>query len=220
MKRVHFDQLQWEEYFGLLPVDAALRLPTPRGPPVERILIHDGFACRVNVRAGLACDYAVADLLTMQRHVKQHEAKIRTPHVPAKIQVLSSNTNRIYVEVAPALAFLDADDPMAVVQAHLTAFLPSPTIIEPTRSDQRPLLLERTNWDGALKGVRGSSVHRAEVTRLMKQASASETALVRLGRVVNLAYQWSNEASKEDPHGLTASYILKNGQEGYNIHVL
>lgn len=219
-RRIHFDQQEWEEYCRGLPVDALPLLPTPLGPPVERIHIRDGFACRVQTHEGLACDYAVADLRSMQKHVMRHPAPIRTPHVPAKIQTLSSNTYKIYVEVIPGLASLDVDDPMAGVKAHLVAFLPAPTIFRPNRSDQRPLLLERTNWDGALEGVRESPEHRIEVARLLKAASESEPALVRLGRVVNLAYQRSNEASKQDPHGITASYILKNGQEGYNIHVL
>lgn len=182
--------------------------------------MHDGFACRVQIHEGLACDYAVVDQPSMKKHVKKHPAPIRTAHAPAKVQTLSSNVSKIYFEVIPALASLKTGDPMVSVKAHLFAFLPAPTIFRPTRSDQRPLLLDRTNWDGALDGIRDKPDHRAEVARLLKAASESEPDLVRLGQVVNRAYLSSNEKSIQDPHGLTASYILKHGQEGYNIHVL
>ncbi|KZP13392.1 hypothetical protein FIBSPDRAFT_897430 [Athelia psychrophila] len=57
------------------------------------------------------------------------------------------------------------------------------------------------------KGIHNVQEHHVEVTRLFKPASPSETVL-------------SNTASKEDSHGVTMSYIFKNGLEGYNLHAL
>lgn len=214
---------EWVEFCHSLPVNSLPLVPTPLGPPVEQLDVHNGLACRLDTDGGSPCQYAVVDLHTMKRHVsKVHHISCNTPYVPAIIQTLSSNTSKIYFEVVPSLASLEHDDPMTAVHAHLGPFLPKPTIFQPTRSNQRPLLLERTNWDGLLVNVRGSPEHRAEVERLFKPASRAESddMFVRLGLVVTLAFAASDTSSKLDPHGLLASYILKVGQEGYNIQML
>ena len=161
--------------FSIYTVPEEVKLPAPRGPPVQLIPPPvDGFACMLHSD----CHYAVKDLHTLQRHCRQiHGRSAPLPegsYRPCQVQQLFTGIGHAYFEI-------DADLQSSAVQPDLRTSLKkmvqtihSSAIVPPDTERERTPLIRCMDWDTFMPNLRMDPKKRHAVQLLTQKHTPEE----------------------------------------------
>jgi hypothetical protein len=131
--------------------DGDVSPPRPRGPPVQNLLVYDGFACATE---HTECTFSTRTRESIEKHIRTNHhnrlnAKLRDCYrAGVKVQTLFPNFNRRFFEVEPSIARLTSKDPLTFIMKN---FIPSvekaPLVEIPNTDRERTPFMKGVNWD-------------------------------------------------------------------------
>lgn len=159
-----------------------VRLPTPRGPPVEHIPIYDGLACAADPKS---CFYCCRSVRTMEKHIRSHHPK--RPSIMAhsyrqdvKVQSLFPNIGKQFFEVIPALARVPADNIVTRVLRDYLPSIPPPGVSAPCSDREVTPFLKLMQWGERMKNYRENPDQHVLIKALKSPPHATDSVFQNL----------------------------------------
>jgi len=139
------DHIRVHDQVGSVPI------PTPKGPPVHKLKVGDGFAC---IGGDGLCTYCCCSEGVMKKHIRvSHDIRLPKKVVDyyhsATVQTLFHVTNRAYFQVLPQLENIPIENPFHQVLQEYTpalSILPPP-IAGPDTERERTPFMRIMDWD-------------------------------------------------------------------------
>ena len=179
------------DHYGVVTKAVDGPLPTNRGPPVELVVIHDGYAC-----GHPDCLYAAPSKDTVNKHRRTvhsipQNGSVRLESV--KVQTLFTCIAKHYFIVNPTLVGVSTSDPFSILLNDILPPNPLLTPDLPTEGREIPPFHRVTRWWDILGDHILTEQLRKPIIELASTVNRNEPALYPLS---DLCRQYLKEAQK------------------------
>lgn len=196
-------------------------LLAPRGPPVQLVDLHEGFACGVDSdRATGSCTFCCRSKDHMENHIRRMHKDMSNNqpasncHYPATVQSLSQHFSRVFFQVLPELAGVPLHDPLDRVLRDYIPNLPRPSVAPPDTERERTPFMRFMNWDRHLSHVRTDQSKLGLVLSLQQRPAPGpeESHLSRLTTAVQSYIRLGTRICRNENQSFTIRKILIHGE--------